>query len=192
MYGCIGKAFFTKKKQPVPVVVKGRGWEANVKKARDSTYFFHASGPCTTVRIAKSSFSPAQVVENVETAIDSIVKNIPHKWRNIQAIHLKTASSIALPIYTQLPQADPDAPVEEVKQPKKKTGPTKPKAPTPEVESKKKAAGSGTKKRKAPSSSTAGAKSTSVKKIKATVGSSAKSKSVKSKVSGKKASRKTR
>jgi len=43
------------------------------------------------------------VVENILSSIQSIVEHIPRKWKNVQGIHVKTATSVALPLYNQLP-----------------------------------------------------------------------------------------
>jgi ribosome biogenesis protein UTP30 len=99
----LGKAFFTRKKQPFPVRCTGRNWEKNLASARDSTFFFLTAGPCTAVKVASSSFEPSQVVENIMGALEAIVARVPRKWNNVQAIHLKTSQSAALPLYTSLP-----------------------------------------------------------------------------------------
>jgi len=100
----LGKGFFQRKKQPYPVVLKGKNWAPQIIRARDSTYFFLTTGPSTSVRVARSSFPVAHTVENVMGSVDHIVDKIPRKWNNIQAIYLKTSKSAALPIYTSLPQ----------------------------------------------------------------------------------------
>jgi ribosome biogenesis protein UTP30 len=38
-------------------------------------------------------------------AVRGALPNIPRKWANVQALHLKTATSAALPIYQALPDA---------------------------------------------------------------------------------------
>lgn len=58
------------------------------------------------VKIGKSSFSRQQVLENILGSIESIVSHLPRKWKNVQAIYLKTHDSAAIPIYNSLPTAD--------------------------------------------------------------------------------------
>lgn len=50
-----------------------------------------------------TSQSAAEITANIETAIPHIIEKIPRKWKNVQAINLKTNDSIALPIYNSLP-----------------------------------------------------------------------------------------
>jgi len=100
----LGKAFFTRKKQPVPVLMKGQNFHTQIAKARDSTYFFPTHGPSCSVRIARASFDAGQIVANVMGAIEHIVKRIPQGWRNIQGIFLKSTKSAALPVYSALPE----------------------------------------------------------------------------------------
>jgi len=99
----IGKKFFLKKKQPVPVSLKGTNFAKELQKARDSTYMYLGTGPCCAVRIAKASFSQEQVIDNVLHSINPIVEKLPKKWANVQAVFVKTHDSVALPVYTSLP-----------------------------------------------------------------------------------------
>jgi len=55
------------------------------------------------VRIARTSFTASQVAANVVAATESIINHIPRKWKNIQAMYIKTTTSTALPIFTSLP-----------------------------------------------------------------------------------------
>jgi len=45
-----GKAFFRKKRQPVPVDLRGSNWGAQIKRALGATYFFHTGGSCINLR----------------------------------------------------------------------------------------------------------------------------------------------
>jgi len=104
----LGQKFFQKKKQPIPVKLDLT--DANIVKeltaARDSTYLFIKTGPCCAVRIAKTSFTQQQVEENILFALENIIKNLPKKWKGLQAIYLKTHDSVSLPLYNSLPEVD--------------------------------------------------------------------------------------
>jgi ribosome biogenesis protein UTP30 len=104
----LGQKFFQKKRQPIPVklTLKDENLVKELQQARDSTYLFIRKGPCCAVRIAKTSFTQEEVVENILAAIDPIVKNLPKQWKGLQAIYLKTHDSIALPVYNNLPDID--------------------------------------------------------------------------------------
>lgn len=101
----LGKKFFEKKKQPVAVNLNKKDISSELKLARDSTYFFLPSGPSCMVKMGLTSFSRTQLLENIMGALDNIVKNIPKKWKNVQALYLRTASSVALPFYNSLPSS---------------------------------------------------------------------------------------
>ncbi|KAF9001251.1 hypothetical protein BGZ52_010017, partial [Haplosporangium bisporale] len=56
------------------------------------------------VKIGLTSMSAAEITANIEAAIPHIIEKIPRKWKNIQAINLKSNESIALPIFNSLPE----------------------------------------------------------------------------------------
>lgn len=201
-----GKAFFKKKKQPVPVRLTGKDWAAQIRKACESTYLFWSGALCgsgvrrarsgmaiivgaqyskasvvrlltlgvpvqlsslaccararpptcaggnsLTIKVARSSQSEQQCLENAVAAINAAVEKVPRKWdgvqvrsrvacserraapgcttgdamwgradhllearptplppcllRILQALFLKTADSVALPVWQVLPDA---------------------------------------------------------------------------------------
>lgn len=57
----IGKSFFKKKKQPIPVTLARGSWAAAVSAACRATYMHNQGGTCLSIRVARSSFSPEQV-----------------------------------------------------------------------------------------------------------------------------------
>ena len=100
----LGKAFFRKKKQPIPVALHGKkDWKAQIRRACDATYAYLGGGTCVNIRVARSSFADEAVVENVLAAIAALPGVLPGKWRSVQALYLKSAESVALPLYTELP-----------------------------------------------------------------------------------------
>jgi ribosome biogenesis protein UTP30 len=50
-------------------------------------------------RAARNSFTAEQCAENIAAVIEGALEHIPRKWSNVQALHLRTAESAALPIY---------------------------------------------------------------------------------------------
>ena len=50
-----GKAFFRKKKQPVPVDLRGGDWGAQIKRALGATSLFLTGGSCLNLRRAACS-----------------------------------------------------------------------------------------------------------------------------------------
>ena len=47
--------------------------------------------------------SQEECTENVIAAIVAAMEHTPKKWSNVQALHLKSVNSVALPIYQTLP-----------------------------------------------------------------------------------------
>jgi len=101
----LGKKFFRMKRQPIPINVSGsaEALKKEIERARDSTFMFINSGPCCAVKIGNTNFSKQEIVENIIRGMENIAKHIPGHWKNIQAIHIKTSNSVALPIYNSLP-----------------------------------------------------------------------------------------
>jgi len=101
----IGKVFFEKKKQPLPVKLTRDNWDSQFQKIFNATPFYLAEGMCSTVKAGHTGMSRAHLVENIVSALDAVAELLPRKWQGIQAIHIKTHDSIALPIYHSLPGA---------------------------------------------------------------------------------------
>ena len=54
-------------------------------------------------RVARSSFTAEQCAQNVENVLQQAVLHLPKQWKGVRACFLKTADSVALPIYQRLP-----------------------------------------------------------------------------------------
>ena len=111
----IGKSFFKKKKQPIPIKITGKNFPNQVKKALSCTYLYKNSGTCLNIKVGLSSFSEAQLAENVHSVLVQMVEHVPKKWGNIRSIFLKTPESVALPVWQTVPEGlkkiDSSAPV---------------------------------------------------------------------------------
>lgn len=57
----IGKSFFKKKKQPIPVDLRSKDWAAQIEKACQCTHMFESAGSCINIRVARSSMTADQV-----------------------------------------------------------------------------------------------------------------------------------
>ena len=53
--------------------------------------------------MAHTGQTAEEAVENVVAAVAEITKIVPNGWSNIQSLNLKTTDSVALPIYSSLP-----------------------------------------------------------------------------------------
>ncbi|KAI9092711.1 ribosomal protein L1/ribosomal biogenesis protein [Phlyctochytrium arcticum] len=109
----LGKTFFKTKKHPAPVNMTKTNLAGEIQAAIHSTYLIFNSGVCNAVKIGKTSFTSEEITENILFAIPEIVKRIPKQWHNILSIQVKTSDSLALPVYSSLPEfQEPAAPAE--------------------------------------------------------------------------------
>ncbi|KAG8773508.1 hypothetical protein FRC12_002504 [Ceratobasidium sp. 428] len=96
----LGKIFFNAKKQPIPVNLQKKDLKAELERAVSSTYMHQNQGTCTSIKIAPISFTPAQVLENLTTALPNVIKHIKGGWDNVQSLYIKTSTSVSLPIWS--------------------------------------------------------------------------------------------
>ncbi|KAK9924084.1 hypothetical protein M0R45_032472 [Rubus argutus] len=101
----LGKQFFKKKKIPVPVDLLHKNWKEQIDRVCGSALLFLSTGTCSVVRVAKTSMSAEEIVENVVSAVNGIVEIVPGNWGGVRSLHLKLLESIALPVYQTLPDA---------------------------------------------------------------------------------------
>lgn len=100
----IGRKFFEKKKQPIAVCLSKskEGLAIELTKALNSTVLHLGAGACVSLRFASTSHSSRQIEENLISAVENAVEHIPKKWANIQSIHIKSSTSISLPIFNSI------------------------------------------------------------------------------------------
>jgi ribosome biogenesis protein UTP30 len=98
----LGKHFFVKKKHPVPIEMRKGDLKRQLESALRSTYL-HISGQSNAVKVGHSGMDPKAISDNVNAVLASIGDALPGKWPAIQTLHLKSAESIALPLYNSLP-----------------------------------------------------------------------------------------
>jgi|TARA_B100001540_G_scaffold6726_1_gene5939 ribosome biogenesis protein UTP30 len=95
----LGKTFFKKKRQPIPVDLTKKDWAKEIRSKTSATYLSLGSGTCVRVKTGTSAMSVEDVVENTIVAIEGAVKHIPRRWGNIQSIFVKCNETVALPLY---------------------------------------------------------------------------------------------
>lgn len=103
----LGKSFIDSKRIPRSVNMK-RDVVANIKRALRSTSFTPRRGTSTTVRVGHGDLTPQQIFENCHCVLPAVLNSMGG-WKNIQAVHLKTTKSPALPLYFALPDVSPFA-----------------------------------------------------------------------------------
>jgi ribosome biogenesis protein UTP30 len=96
----LGKAFYSTKKAPIGVDFTRVGWPERVQKVLVSSFLYLRTGTCSTMKVGRLDMKEEDIVENVIAAVE----NVPKKWANVRALHLKALDSVALPIYQAVPE----------------------------------------------------------------------------------------
>ncbi|CAM9346433.1 unnamed protein product [Ectocarpus fasciculatus] len=111
----LGKTFLKVKKQPVPIKLERRAsFAKQIARARDSAFLVGSHGDCWAVKLANTSMTEDQVVENLMAGVAAVVEKIPRKWKNVKAINIKCSNSVALPVYSNVGDLPPAPRVEKV------------------------------------------------------------------------------
>jgi hypothetical protein len=104
MTQALGKTFLSRKKQPVAVKVSRKAaLPLQIAKLRDCAYLFLSAGTCVSVCVGTTAMPRAHLLANLAALVPLVVDKLPRKWKNVQAISVKTTSSIALPVLNKLP-----------------------------------------------------------------------------------------
>lgn len=106
----LGKTFFDKKKQPASVSLNRTTPEElqnELKEAIESTYFHQTSGSSASILVGDVSQSDAHVAANIEAVVKLLGKRLSNGLSNIRSVLVKTADSVALPVYVRTtPEAE--------------------------------------------------------------------------------------
>ncbi|KAK2774281.1 hypothetical protein FQN52_004308 [Onygenales sp. PD_12] len=71
-----------------------------IERTLNSVPVHLAAAATTAVRVGSANFSPEKVAENVEAVVQGMTEKFVTKgWRNVKAIHLKGANTMAMPIW---------------------------------------------------------------------------------------------
>lgn len=98
----LGKNFFQEKKQPIPVkLTRAEAFPFTIQKCLSSTFMHISAGTCISIKAGNTSMPLNQIVENAAAIVLGAIGHIPRKWTNVSAIHIKTATSVALPVYNK-------------------------------------------------------------------------------------------
>nr|CAD1823729.1 unnamed protein product [Ananas comosus var. bracteatus] len=100
----LGKSFFRKKKNPLPLDLSRPGWPLQLRRLLRSTFLYLRSGTCCAVKVGRLSMDPDLVVDNVLAVADAAAARLPRKWANVRSLHVKAVDSVALPIYQVVPE----------------------------------------------------------------------------------------
>uniref|UniRef100_W5KMQ7 Ribosomal L1 domain-containing protein 1 n=1 Tax=Astyanax mexicanus TaxID=7994 RepID=W5KMQ7_ASTMX len=97
----IGKHFYERKKVPLSVDLESKHIARDMERLiQGTTLKVTKKGSCCMVRVAHTGMTTDEVVENIVTTVNTISSKMHMKGKCIKVIHLKSHTSVALPIYT--------------------------------------------------------------------------------------------
>ncbi|XP_062444628.1 ribosomal L1 domain-containing protein 1 [Rhea pennata] len=126
----LGKHFYRSKKVPLSVNLKASNLAKELHKHIQGTVLpVTNKGCCYTARIGHTGMKADEILENVVAAVEVIAKKLPKNWKNVKILHLKTAKSVALPIFTaqisNLDELDKEPSVDKQEEKKREKKPKK-------------------------------------------------------------------
>ncbi|KAF7645188.1 hypothetical protein LDENG_00208760 [Lucifuga dentata] len=97
----LGKHFYERKKEPLCVNLQSKHLARDVQRLIQGTSMKVTNkGCCCMARVAHSGMTADQVTENIEATVQTVVAKLRMKGPMMKLIHLKSQTSVALPIYT--------------------------------------------------------------------------------------------
>ncbi|KAG7226531.1 hypothetical protein INR49_003853 [Caranx melampygus] len=97
----LGKHFYERKKEPLSVNLQSKHLARDIQRVIQGTSLKVTNkGCCCMARVAHSSMAADEVTENIEAAVQTVMAKIQMKGPVMKLIHIKSQTSVALPIYT--------------------------------------------------------------------------------------------
>ncbi|XP_044159125.1 ribosomal L1 domain-containing protein 1 [Bufo gargarizans] len=117
----IGKHFYKEKREPLSVNLKSKNLSRELRRLIQGTQLHVTNrGCCYAIRVGHTGMKVEDIVENVLAVAKVLAEKLPMKWKNVKVLHLKTQSSVALPIYNSSFDSLKDLSLVKVKQVKTK------------------------------------------------------------------------
>jgi ribosome biogenesis protein UTP30 len=101
LYNLLGKVFAARNNYPIPVNInlqKSQRIPVEIAKVLNATYF-NLKGKNVTIRMGHSDMIQEHITANIQQGLSFVVGRFPGGMQSIHSIHVKTADSVALPIY---------------------------------------------------------------------------------------------
>jgi len=104
----LGKPFYKKKRIPVPVNLKAMDLKKEFATAINTvTLPLSHHGTCSMLQLGNTNMESLNLVDNLIRVNEVLTKRYPGGWKNIRAQHIKTETSMSIPIYVNsLPTND--------------------------------------------------------------------------------------
>lgn len=99
----LGKIFYKKRKLPIPIKLDSKDLRKTIENALLKTpIHLHAKGDTNILQIGHTNMDEDQKVANFWSVVQSLEKEFPGGWENVRSLHLKGATTIAIPVYLTL------------------------------------------------------------------------------------------
>ncbi|XP_038590978.1 ribosomal L1 domain-containing protein 1 isoform X3 [Micropterus salmoides] len=97
----LGKHFYQRKKEPLAVNLQSKHLARDIQRVIQGTSLKVTNkGCCCMARVAHSGMTADEVTENIEAAVQTAVAKLRTKGPVMKLIHIKSQTSVALPIFT--------------------------------------------------------------------------------------------
>ncbi|XP_008295907.1 ribosomal L1 domain-containing protein 1 [Stegastes partitus] len=97
----IGKHFYERKKEPLSVDLQSKHLARDIQRVIQGTSMKVTNkGCCCMARVAHSGMTADEVTENIMAAVQTVAAKLRTKGPVMKLIHVKSQTSVALPIYT--------------------------------------------------------------------------------------------
>ncbi|XP_026206378.1 ribosomal L1 domain-containing protein 1 [Anabas testudineus] len=97
----LGKHFYQRKKEPLTVNLQSKHLAMDIHRVIQGTSLKVTNkGCCCMARVGHSGMTADEVTENIEAAVQTVVAKLRMKGPVMKLIHIKSQTSVALPIYT--------------------------------------------------------------------------------------------
>lgn len=97
----LGKHFYQRKKEPLSVNLQSKQLARDIQSVIQGTSLKVTNkGCCCMARVAHSGMTADEVTENIEAAVRTAMAKLRLKGPVMKLIHVKSQTSVALPIYT--------------------------------------------------------------------------------------------
>ncbi|KAM6897961.1 ribosomal L1 domain-containing protein 1 [Lycodopsis pacificus] len=96
----LGKHFYLRKREPLCVNLQSKHLARDIHRVIQGTNMKVSNkGGCCMARIAHAGMTADEVTENVEAAFQAVVAKLRTKGPVMKLVHIKSQTSVALPIY---------------------------------------------------------------------------------------------
>ncbi|XP_028423633.1 ribosomal L1 domain-containing protein 1 [Perca flavescens] len=97
----LGKHFYQRKKEPLSVNLQSKHLARDIQRVIQGTSLKVTNkGCCCMARVAHAGMTADEVTDNIEAAVQTVAAKLRTKGPVMKLIHIKSQTSVSLPIYT--------------------------------------------------------------------------------------------